>query len=263
MSEGQAVDTVVEPVEPVEVVEPVVAEEGKEQVETNAEPKEPEEPKKQEHANRAQKRIDKLTREKYLLQGELEAMRRMQGVNAQPQPEADQKPTRAQFQSDDEFIEALTDYKVSKAMSTAESKITQTASKAKIETAWSGKVESARKEYADFDDVLEDVADVAISDAVSDAIIESDFGPDIQYYLAKNPAEVDRLNALSPASAARAIGRIEAGIEAQKAKGKPAVKPSAAPEPIKPVKASGAVEKSLYEITDPKEYAKRRGYIIK
>ena len=65
----------------------------------------------QHKESRIQKRIDKLTREKYQLKGELEAMKKMQEqYTSQAPAPATGKPSRDKFNTDEEWIEALTDY---------------------------------------------------------------------------------------------------------------------------------------------------------
>ena len=71
-------------------------------------------------------------------------------------------------------------------------------------------------------------------------IKESDAPVGVVQYLYEHPAEVNKLNRMSPTAAAREIGRIESKIlNPPKVETK---KVSTAPAPVKPVKATGPVE---------------------
>jgi hypothetical protein len=72
---------------------------------------------------------------------------------------------------------------------------------------------------------------------LSVAISESDKTHDLTIYLANNPKEVERLLSLSPASAAREVGKLEMRLE----KAKPRTT-TAAPAPITPIGGATAPE---------------------
>ncbi len=61
---------------------------------------------------------------------------------------------------------------------------------------------------------------------MADAIRELSRGPEIAYYLGRNPAEASRIASLPPVSQATAIARLEARIDA------PQASVSKAPEPV-------------------------------
>ena len=90
----------------------------------------------------------------------------------------------------------------------------------------------------DFEDMVSS-SEVAVSDQVRDAILESDIGPKILYHLAENPEIGDKLAKMSTINALREIGRLEAKLEAPTGSEKP-VSVSKAPAPIKPIKAMGS-----------------------
>jgi hypothetical protein len=97
-----------------------------------------------------------------------------------------------------------------------------------------------------------------ISDAMGDAITESEDGPALAYYLANNPAEAERIFQLSPASAGREIGKLEAKLAAERAKAA-VPKVSNTPPPTPKLEGAGdpAVEKEPSQMTDT-EFAKWR-----
>ena len=104
------------------------------------------------------------------------------------------------------------------------------------------RLEAAKQEMPDYEDMIAS-SDVSVSQPVTDAIIESDVGPQILYYLADNPDFARGLAEKSITSQLRAIGRLEAKFEkteAPKTSEKPPVaKKSNAPAPISPLKAGG------------------------
>lgn len=107
---------------------------------------------------------------------------------------------------------------------------------AKVETYSLRAAEFAEK-AADFHQVV-GTSNLPVTDAVQDQILESDMGPEIAYYMAKNPGEGAKIAGLTnPMDAARAIGRLEARLSQP-----PPKRTTQAPPPLKAVAGStGAV----------------------
>jgi hypothetical protein len=105
--------------------------------------------------------------------------------------------------------------------------------------AWADRVNAAKNDLPDFDDMVQS-SDVRVSDPIRDAIIESEHGPKILYYLAENSEFAKKLGNMSVVSAVREIGKIEARFE--KGDAKPDVKAvvgkSKAPAPITPLRGA-------------------------
>lgn len=95
----------------------------------------------------------------------------------------------------------------------------------------------AATRHADYEAVAHN-PDLVVSDHMSLAIQLSEKGPDIAYFLGKNPAESARIARLHPVAQAAAIGRIEARFST----GTPR-KTTSAPAPVKPVGSKQAVAK--------------------
>lgn len=74
--------------------------------------------------------------------------------------------------------------------------------------------EDARLELPDYDKVV-GAARFVVSDALVEALQESDQTARLEYYLAKNPGELAKLNRLSPTAAAREVGRLEERLTKQ------------------------------------------------
>lgn len=230
------------------VQQPETAPENQTDVDTTAQAKDDEEDHRVPKG--VQKRIDRLTQEKYRLRAELDVLR-----NQQQQPQAQQaqqaaQPSEApkleQFQSIEEYLDALTDFKASqkieKISSERQAKENQTRQQqeaAKLHEGYVKQTEQARQAYDDFDDVVQD-PDLPISKAMAEAIMRSNNGADVAYYLGKNPAEAARLANLDPFSAAVEIGRIAATVVRPQPR-----KTSNAPPPIQPVGARAT------PVTDP------------
>ncbi len=122
--------------------------------------------------------------------------------------------------------------------------------------AWNTSLQEAKGRHEDFDLALDESerAKVEITGAMNAAIFESPLGGELLYYLAKNPAEVERIKALPQASQVRELGRIEGKLAAEletpakppaekppeKAPEKPKPTPAPLPKPIAPVGASAA-----------------------
>ena len=189
----------------------------------------------QEDARRERERAERLEREKAELEARLNP----------PKPELGDKPRRDQFNDQDEYIEALSDWHADKKL--AEREEAQRAAQAqrerdRVAKAWTKNVEATKTEIADYDAVLE-ASDVVVSDQVRDAIIESDVGPKLLYHFAKNPDDAERIAKLTVASALRELGKIEAklaGGEAKPAKTPVAQVARAAVDPISPLKGANA-----------------------
>lgn len=164
-----------------------------------------------------QRRIDRLTRDKHQLRGELAAIRQ-QIESMRPQPQAEEGQVD---------IEELVERKL--AEREAQNQY-QKQSKQKDD------VLAKAEALGDFDteDFLESTP---LSQALAEEILESPIGDKLCHYLYKNPEEAERLAELSPRRQLVELGKIE-----DKLKQKPALKKSAAPEPIKPISGKAPAE---------------------
>ena len=77
----------------------------------------------------------------------------------------------------------------------------------------------------------------------------SEYGPEIAYYLAKNPAEIDRIAYLNPQQIAKEIGKLEYKFSEAFKK-----KTSEAPPPLNPIKGDDTVKKKPSDMTDSEWY---------
>lgn len=171
---------------------------------------------------------------------------------AQPQSQGAPKPE--QFQTYEDYLDSLTDWKVEqKLKATHEAQAREYQRRAQLEH--EGKiVENLRKAAAKFDDFDEVVANpsLPVTAAMRDAIGESEIGGEIAYHLGMNIEEAERIAALSPVGQVRAILALE-----QKLREVPEKKTTDAPPPITPNVGKAKVEKDPSQMTD-KEFAEWR-----
>ena len=160
----------------------------------------------------------------------------------QPDDELGEEPKPEQFSDMYEYAKALAEYTADKKLieRDKEEKARKAAAEQEVKfKAWADRVNAAKNELPDFDDMVQS-SDVRVSDPVRDAIIESEHGPKILYYLAENAEFAKKLGDMSVVSAVREIGKIEARFE--KGEAKPDVKAvvgkSKAPAPITPLRGA-------------------------
>jgi len=119
----------------------------------------------------------------------------------------------------------------------------QAATATSIQTAWESQEAQAKTKFADYDEAL--AADTTrYHPAVLQAIQTSEQGAEVAYHLATHPEEATRIAALAPVAALRALGKLEARLEA--AATPPAVPaptptptPTPKPRPLTPVGGAG------------------------
>jgi hypothetical protein len=175
---------------------------------------------------------------------ELEA--RLAALEKQNQPKAapvDEEPQPSQFQDAFEYAKALAEYTADKRiqeMKKQEAEEKAAAERQKVYETWGQKVQQAKAELPDFDEMVAS-SDVVVSDAIRDSILESDVGPKILYHLAENEDLARKIAGMSERAALREIGKLEARFEKQP---EPEVKPvtrSKAPPPVQPLKTVAGV----------------------
>ena len=162
------------------------------------------------------------------------------------QSSAYEKPQPHQFTDAFEYAEALSEWSAEQALLNRDKQEAERKANQERQTMlndWQKRLDAAKTELPDYEDMVAS-SDVQVSDAVRDAILESDVGPRILYHLAENPEIAEKLNAGSMISALRQIGKLEAQFEKKEtpvAETKPSVARSKAPAPINPIKGSSGV----------------------
>jgi hypothetical protein len=181
---------------------------------------------------------------------------------AKPEPQLDDKgpdgapkyKTYSEYQRDwSKWVmgEAVREAKAAATDTTSKSQKQQEMDRAQqvIAQVWSGRVNEARKKYADYDAVALNPELPIKQGSITDAfILDSDYGTDVLYHLAKNPAELTRIQTLNPLAQARELFKIEQTFVGPP---KPAPKPAPAKvtqAPPPPHQVQGKTAAALDEV---------------
>ncbi len=164
-----------------------------------------------------------------------------------PKPKAeDTEPKASEFTDPFEYADKRSEWAVREALRNREKAENEAKAKAESEKttkAWQERIAKAKADIPTFEDDLQS-SDLAVSDDVRDAIIESDLGPQILHYLAVNPEVAEKLNGMNGKQALKEIGRLEVRLEPKaekEADDEPKPRKRAdLPEPIVPIKAKAA-----------------------
>lgn len=218
-----------------------------------------------------QKRINELTRERAELQRRLEELEGSGQKSADASGKSDAKtatapvrpvaPKAEEFDTWEsyetarlEYVERLSDWKLDQQMrarteaekKAAEEREQQSRDQQRAAT-FAERVKAVQARYPDFEQVAYSEA-VPMSEAMRDVIVDSEQGPELAYWLGKNPEEAARIAQLPPLAAARELGRVEARLGGGATSPAKQPKATSAPEPIRPVSAAGRATSP--EVTD-------------
>lgn len=239
----------------------------KPEVEKEPEPQpEPEKKAEPEIPKGVQKRIDRAVRQKYEAEARAKMLEeRLQALENRVQPQnqrsiEDSEPTIDKFDNFDQYVAAKASWIAKRELETTlaerdklSAQQREAATRAKVVDDWATKVAKATADLPDFEEVIAS-SDVPMTEPMQQAIMESDIGPKLAYWLANNQDEATKIANMSPIGAIRALGRIEERLSVEK----PAAKVSNMPPPVPTVKGSSAsVKKDPGKMTDA-EYAKWR-----
>ena len=191
-----------------------------------------------------QKRIDRLTREKYDLQAQLEAVRRANPQAPAPaqltQPTAPvDEPKEEDFKTYTEFIDARADWRYAKneqariARESAQRVQTEQDVNYSQFRARELKVMEQHPEYDDVADAKTLAAQGGLNNTMVAMINASPVGPDLLLHLGANVEEARKIAAMPPVQAARALFKLESTFDGV-TESLP-VRVTGAPEPITPL----------------------------
>jgi hypothetical protein len=201
-----------------------------------------------------EKRFSELTKARKEAEARAEELeRRLAAIESNPAPQpqsvpaSNQKPSPDEFRDAFEYAEALAEWSAEQALVKREMEVRQREAetqKQKVIQTWQQKLEVTKAELPDYEEMVAS-STVAVTDAVRDAIIESDVGPRILYELASDDELAEKLTTMSIPSALKLIGKLEAKFEKTeapaKAEKKSVAAKSNAPEPIRPLRSTGGV----------------------
>jgi hypothetical protein len=229
----------------------------------------------------AEKRIAKLTATIYGMKAENQELKAMMAqlieqTKPAPQP-LPPRPQHADFDTDEEYEDALFDWREMKKERAAQEKNPkqpqapqghkgangQPAQDPSKVQAYQAQAAAARTKYTDFDQVVNNPT-LMVSDAMVGLLLKNKNGAELAYWLGKRPNESARIALLPADEVAVEIGKIAGRLESLPAKpaGKkkapepPAsAKPSKAPAPMTPVGGKAPAVKDPSKMT-MEEYAK-------
>jgi hypothetical protein len=188
----------------------------------------------------AQRRVDRAVRRQYEAEARANMLEeRLSAVEQRTQPQATQRregePRIEDFQDFDQYVAAkaewISEHKIQKVLAERDQRSNAERAEADSRTTadnWNRKLQKASADIPDLTEAIES-SDVPMTPVMRSAIVESDVGPQLAYYLATHPDEAEDIAALGPLATVRALGRIEERLATRK----PA-KPSGAPAPITP-----------------------------
>ena len=225
-----------------------------------------------EYSKKVQRRVGKLTKRmrtaereaEYEKEKRLELQKKLDIANSKVL--ATDKPLKKDFDDEDAFIEALTDWKIDqrfvKSQEAKEEKIKDKEEKDSVMETYTGYddvMDDGIEKYDDFEKlVLHE--DLILTPVVTQISLGTKNPEDVLYYLASNPDESERISRLDPVRSGMEIAKLEVKLLAEMEKSKekkeekePVKKQSKAPAPIKPVRTDGALEKDPNKM-NAKEY---------
>ena len=213
------------------------------------------------------KRIGKVTKARRTAERENAELRErnayLEGLNkgggkAEPKAEPDPEPiatapSEEDFDNFTDYVEAVAKHS---GIQAAKDLADQAAAKEKTdatkaaqdarEEAHKERLIEARDKYSDFEEIVEDAKHVPINEEMYQNIVDLENGPDVAYYIAKNPEEGKAIyNLDDPRAVAREIARIAAKVAPNKGKGKGETTISGAPDPISGGSGGKAIEGGL------------------
>ena len=164
---------------------------------------------------------------------------RPQDVPKVPEPPSG-PPKQEQFETYEQFIDAVTDYKLEQALakrSAIEQAQRQQEAQAQRISGWHERVGQFKTTATDFEDALDAVSHIPIPPVLQQALISSEDGPRLAYELARHPDVLEKITRLDPLAQLTALGKFEASLSTAAVQAAPPRRPpvSQAPPPIRPV----------------------------
>lgn len=193
---------------------------------------------KRRRAGGFQRKIEKLEREREILLQQLQVHQRPSGPPAPAAPPKEMTPEERTAA----YIDGLVDKRVAAR--------TQQQEEQRVLADFQRRTAEVRAKVPDYEEVIMSAAHIPAPPHLQEALLTSEHGPEIMYQLAKNPAELARISALSPVIAVREIGRLEAKLAsvapAPKTTTRTATRP---PAPPTSVKGTASSSRSLDELS--------------
>jgi len=172
----------------------------------------------QKRLARESRRIERQVR----LEAENEFYRRQEEARQsqhQTQSKPSGPPKLEDFETAEDYIDALTDYKIEQREAQRQQKMQQER-ESQSESEFLGTVREkllvGAEKHDDFQEVVDSIPDEYVTPAMFHAIAESDSASEISYFLGNNHAEAARIARLSPVKQVQEIDRLENKLKAPK-----------------------------------------------
>jgi len=208
--------------------------------------------------NGVQKRINKLNQRVTDSQKETEYWKgvALQQKNQDKEPESkstkeNTRPNSDDFESHDDYIESLTDWKLDQKLADQNAKAEQQKETERVQVVaktWKDRLDQFSDQTPDFEEAIEASEDVVLSGEVQQAIVESDLGPRLLYELAKNSELSQKISSMSTINAIKELGKIEARFESSSSKKIGNNQITKAPRPLATIRGGVKITK---DISDP------------
>jgi hypothetical protein len=161
--------------------------------------------KRQEAERKAQEAVQRAQ----ALEQQLQALNRPQ----QQQKDEDAKPTRAQFQSEDEWLDARDAWRDRQREKEAQEQQAKDRLTFLQQTA-EETVRRGQEQFTDFDAVINAGLGPVLTPVLQQTLFLSERGHEVAYFLGKNPQEARRVAGMPPLMLARELALIEARLTA-------------------------------------------------
>ncbi len=157
--------------------------------------------------------------------------------------EAEKEPKPEDFETWDAYYKANAKYEARQEFARLETEKQTKAREASLKNEfadkqknYAAKADEFKTTVTDFDDVINSY-DGPLTAPMQQALLDSDLGPQIAYYVAQHPEEGEAMAKMGVLALNKAIGKIEAKLESNTVSTAPTkeVKITKAPAPIKPV----------------------------
>lgn len=204
-----------------------------------------EEPPKKKGNPKIESRFSELTQARRAAEERAERLERElaeeRSKNAPKEPkepidnEIGPKPKRSEYTDMDDYDDALVEWssnKAAKELKEKEAKEKAEERTKKVIADWTKRLEKAKEDLPDFEDMMRS-SKAAVSDPARDAIIESEYGPQIAYSLAEDDELAEKVTNMKPADQLKWIGRQEDKFERLAEQASKKDEPEAKPEPVK------------------------------
>ena len=168
-----------------------------------------------------------------------------------------ERPDPSKYEDSDEYSSDLAAFKIRSSeagdIEASVKDVEQRSAQVAVE-AFEERLSDFRPDAPDFDAVANNPLLLSkLTPTMAKEMLDSDYGPQVQYYLGKNPREAASIASMSPSQQIRAIGRLEAEVSRPVQK-----RVTQAPAPIKPVSGTGKAGLSYTADIPMEDYARLR-----